>query len=503
MAASATATRLARRWTNTLAVSLREPLAVPNTRTDAVEAPNEPPKTHVDVLENGTRVASEDTQVRMEGGKMRRKTRCGRGKRTDTREKQPTRTVQGPAATLGLYVDAGSVYESGANSGMSHLLERMAFRTTTNRTHFRLVREVEAMGANLLANASREQMAYTIDGPRHNLPEMAEVLVDAVVNPKFQPWEIKEQVERIKEEVEEAEKNHQSFLMEALHQTGYTGGLGMPLVAIKDAVQNLSTEDCMEYVNELYTGPRMVLAASGVSQGALLSVAEPILSGRSSSPGPAALPTQYVGGDYRRRTGGNMVHMVLGFEAPGGWRDFKSSVVATLLQMLMGGGGSFSAGGPGKGMYSRLYTRILNKYAWMQNCTFFTSLFNDTGLVGINISAESYKADQAVGAICDEMLALTKKGAITDTQLERAKLALISSVHMNLESKVVVAEDIGRQILTYGHRKAPSEFVEAVQKVTAADIQKAALAMFKKPPTVACCGDISGVPHFDAIKARF
>lgn len=26
----------------------------------------------------------------------------------------------------------------------------------------------------------------------------------------------------------------------------------------------------------------------------------------------------------------------------------------TLLQMLLGGGGSFSAGGPGKGMYSRL-----------------------------------------------------------------------------------------------------------------------------------------------------
>mmetsp|Transcript_9373 Transcript_9373/g.33016 ORF Transcript_9373/g.33016 Transcript_9373/m.33016 type:complete len:497 (-) Transcript_9373:1374-2864(-) len=463
--------RNAKRWANTLAVSLREPLQPTLPHQASFHVPEHAPKTNVDALENGVRVASEDTM--------------------------------GPAATLGLYVDAGSVYESSANSGMSHLLERIAFRTTQNRTHFRLVREVEAMGANLLANASREQMAYTIDGPRHNMPEMAEVLVDAVINPKFQPWEIKEQVERIKEEVDEAEKNHQSFLMEALHQTGYTGGLGMPLVAVKDVVQNLSTEDCVQYVNELYTGPRMVVAASGVSQDALVSAAQPLLSGLSSSPGPATPPTQYVGGDYRRRTGGNMVHLVLGFEAPGGWRDFKASVVATLLQMLMGGGGSFSAGGPGKGMYSRLYTRILNKYAWMQNCTFFTSLFNDTGLMGINISAESYKADQAVGAICDEMLALTKKGAITDTQLERAKLALISSVYMNLESKVVVAEDIGRQILTYGHRKAPSEFVEAVQQVTATDIQKAMLAMFKKPPTIACCGDISGVPHFDAIKSRF
>ena len=39
-------------------------------------------------------------------------------------------------------------------------------------------------------------------------------------------------------------------------------------------------------------------------------------------------------------------------------------------------------------------------------------------------------------------------------ELERAKLAAMSSVYMNLESRAVVAEDIGRQILTYGHRRA-------------------------------------------------
>jgi len=32
------------------------------------------------------------------------------------------------------------------------------------------------------------------------------------------------------------------------------------------------------------------------------------------------------------------------------------------LNVLMGGGESFSVGGPGKGMYSRLYTNVLNKY---------------------------------------------------------------------------------------------------------------------------------------------
>ena len=40
-----------------------------------------------------------------------------------------------------------------------------------------------------------------------------------------------------------------------------------------------------------------------------------------------------------------------------------------------------SAGGPGKGMHSRLYTRVLNQFPWMHNCTALNSIYNNTGLV--------------------------------------------------------------------------------------------------------------------------
>lgn len=41
-----------------------------------------------------------------------------------------------------------------------------------------------------------------------------------------------------------------------------------------------------------------------------------------------------------------------------GTHDFVPSCV---LNLMMGGGGSFSAGGPGKGMYTRLYRNVLNR----------------------------------------------------------------------------------------------------------------------------------------------
>ena len=102
--------------------------------------------------------------------------------------------TQNPAASVGLYVDCGSIYETPYSRGATHLLERMAFKSTLNRSHVRLVREIESMGASTSASASREQMGYTIDALKTYVPQMVEVLVDSVRNPAFVDWEVNEEV---------------------------------------------------------------------------------------------------------------------------------------------------------------------------------------------------------------------------------------------------------------------------------------------------------------------
>lgn len=57
--------------------------------------------------------------------------------------------------------------------------------------------------------------------------------------------------------------------------------------------------------------------------------------------------------------------IVFGFEFKGGWCDIKVLIVMMVLMMLFGGGGSFSVGGSGKGMYSRFYICVLNRYFWV------------------------------------------------------------------------------------------------------------------------------------------
>ena len=54
-----------------------------------------------------------------------------------------------------------------------------------------------------------------------------------------------------------------------------------------------------------------------------------------------------------------LAHLVVGLEAVG--HQDPDFIPLCVLNMMMGGGGSFSAGGPGKGMYTRLYTNVLNR----------------------------------------------------------------------------------------------------------------------------------------------
>jgi processing peptidase subunit alpha len=168
----------------------------------------------------------------------------------------------------------------------------------------------------------------------------------------------------------------------------------------------------------------------------------------------------------------------------------------------MGGGGSFSAGGPGKGMYSRLYRNVLNKHGWAQNCTAFHSVFDEVGVVGISGVADGARTGDMVAVMASEMSAVAN-GSITDEELARAKAATVSSILMNLESKAIVAEDIGRQILTYGERKSPSEFITQVNALTAADVAAVAKKCIASKPTLCMVGDLSSAPRYEQLKALF
>ncbi|URE27968.1 Insulinase (Peptidase family M16) [Musa troglodytarum] len=427
--------------------------------------------TKVTTLPNGLRVASED--------------------------------ALGPAACVGIFVDSGSIYETEESTGVTHLLERLAFKSTKHRSHLQIIHEVESIGGNVGASASREQMGYSYDTLKAYLPAAAELLIDCVRNPVFLESEVQEQINRIKWEIGDITKDPQQFLLDSLHLAGYSGALGKPLMAPESALERINGSKIGKFHQENYTADRMVLAAFGVDHEHLLAIAEPLLYDLERGIAMEVPKSTYTGGDFRHKIYSEKTHVALAFEVPGGWRHEKDATALTVLQTLMGGGGSFSAGGPGKGMHSRLYLRVLNKYQEVQSFLAFSSICNETGLFGVHLITGSDFVAKAVDVAVNELHAIATPGQVTELELHRAKNATRLAILLNLESRAIVAEDIGRQILTYGCRKPVDYFLRCLDELTLDDLTILAQKMLSSPLTMASWGDVDRVPSYASVAQRF
>ena len=176
----------------------------------------------------------------------------------------------------------------------------------------------------------------------------------------------------------------------------------------------------------------------------------------------------------------NLTHIYIAFESPGVLdNDIYASAT---LQTLLGGGGSFSAGGPGKGMYSRLYTNVLNQHGWIENCMAFNHAYTDSGLFGISAACHG----RSVASLANEMVRQLQNtyapsgfNSLQKPEVERAKNQLRSSLLMNLESRMVELEDLGRQVQIHGYKVGPAEMCDHIQKLSVNDLKRVAKKIIK------------------------
>jgi processing peptidase subunit alpha len=224
-----------------------------------------------------------------------------------------------------------------------------------------------------------------------------------------------------------------------------------------------------------------------------------VLPDSSLTPFDLSQPAHYTGGFLSippvpnpSPTTPPLTHIHIAFESP----PITSNDIyaVAVLQMLLGGGGSFSAGGPGKGMYSRLYTSVLNQHAWVESCVAFNHGYADSGLFGVAASCGPLHAASMLDVICRELAGLaagpqSQSGAsgsgsgawrqrLHGVEVERAKNQLRSNLLMNLESRLVELEDLGRQVQTHGRRIGVAEMCERIEAITVEDLRRTAETMF-------------------------
>lgn len=182
--------------------------------------------------------------------------------------------------------------------------------------------------------------------------------------------------------------------------------------------------------------------------------------------------------------------------------DSKSHIPLAVLQMLLGGGGSFSAGGPGKGMYSRLYTQLLNRYHWLEHARAFTIDYQVGGLFGINASCHPSYAPNMVKVVL-EYLSTKAVNALTTEELSRAKNQLKSAILMGLETRNLSLESFAEQ-LSAGKYMNTHELCNEIDNTTEEDLFKVIKAVaVASELSVVAQGQTQNVPSFSNISQLF
>lgn len=250
----------------------------------------------------------------------------------------------------------------------------------------------------------------------------------------------------------------------------------------------------------------LVVAGAGIDHDELVKLASMYfghLQQHSLPEQERTIPSIYQGGQASLQHGtmDGFTRCALAFEL-GGWHS-DDLVPTCVLQTLLGGGNSFSAGGPGKGMYSRLYRQVLNRYYWAESAEAFTAFHNESGLFGISASSAPNKSRDVVHVLA-EHFHLLREELVSDEEFERARNMLKNNVLSQLESRLVLFEDLGRQVLTYGHREDTDEMCRKINAVTKEDLRDLIRRAMEQQPTLASVGDdVSQVPRLSEVNSWF
>ncbi|PWN51685.1 hypothetical protein IE53DRAFT_385963 [Violaceomyces palustris] len=469
-----------------------------------------------------------------------------------------TEATPGHFSAVGVYIDTGSRLERAwvpGESGVCHLLDRMAFKSTKNRSTEEMTRAMEALGGQMMASASRETIMYQCSVFNQDVESALSILADTILNPNLLAEELDAQREATAYEVSEIWNKPEMIIPEILHTVAYSGKtLGNPLLCPIESLEVMTVDNVRNFMNTWYTPDRIVVAGAGMPHEQLVElsqkyfgqisppglIAEESLgsptrsstpsssSSRGSSPqssifsssssslssyltgsadfstaakqsaqhaltplSPASIAelastrAAYTGGEaYLPRPDLEFTHIYVAFEGLS-IHDEDIYAVAT-LQILLGGGGSFSAGGPGKGMYSRLYSNVLNQHHSVDFCAAFHHCYNDTGLFGISASVHPSFNSAIPHVIARELELCTSgeyQGSVTQAELNRAKNQLKSSLVMALESRLVEVEDLGRQVQVHGKKTSVEEMCEKVDKVDLPTLHRVASRILRPQRT--------------------
>ena len=361
------------------------------------------------------------------------------------------------SCALGVWVENGSCHEPDALAGISHFIEHMMFKGTETRSASDLAQAFDAIGGQVNAFTTKEHTCYYARTLDTHVQTAAELLCDMVLHSAFRPEDVDLERGVIVEEIGMYEDTPEDLVSEILSAAVYPSQpLGRPILGTQGTLQSIDSQALKDYCRRQYVGRSTILSICGSFSDADLKAvcdAFSVLPAGEPAPMPEA---HYRKAAVVKKKDIEQNHLLLVF--PGLHANHPDRYKLAALNNILGAG-----------MSSRLFQRVREQSGLCYSIYSFTSLYQNTGVLGIYVALNRETQESALRMIREELERFLAHG-VTDEELSRTKEQLKTTLLMSLESTNSRMSSMARNEMIFGHSQSPEEAVAKLEAVTAEDV---------------------------------
>lgn len=391
--------------------------------------------------------------------------------------------------SLGVWCGVGSRLETPDISGISHLLEHMAFKGTTRRTPLQIAEEVENVGGYMNAYTSEEKTAYYVKMLKQDALLGLDIVADILQNSTMDAQELAKEKSVVLQEIGRAYDSPDDIIFDYFGTVAYPDqAVGRPVLGSKETVSAISSEQLREYMHREYTADRLVLSAAGnVSHEFMVEKAEKMFSKLRTEGGDNIQKAIYHGGEFMEVRPIEQVNLLLGMDGVSLHHPLYMSqkILATIL---------------GGGMSSRLFQEIREKRGMVYSIFAYARAFQDAGNFMVYAGTGEEEAHELLYVLADELV--KARDGFAKEEIERAQNQLKAQLLMKLESTSARCERNAKQVLDKNKVSSVEESVAEINAVTNDSLQEVLGILLKSEPTLIGVGPVEKMPHVEQIREK-
>ena len=146
-----------------------------------------------------------------------------------------------PSVSVGLWIGAGSMYETEEENGLSHFVEHMLFKSTQRRTTREIAVEMDAIGGQVNAFTAKECTCYYAKVIAEHLDRTMDLLTDLLLGARLDEEDFEKERGVILEEIAMCEDTPEDLVYDLLAKA-YFGdhSLSRPILGTHEQIASVS-----------------------------------------------------------------------------------------------------------------------------------------------------------------------------------------------------------------------------------------------------------------------